>query len=236
MKTLAVVAARGGSLGVKNKNIRLMAGKPLIAYTIEQVLSWGKFDKFIVTTDSEQIAEIAKKYGASVPFLRPPELATSTVAKMDSLRHALLASENYYETKFDALFDFDVTAPIRTINDIDNIFKLFLEKRPDCVFSVVRSKKNPYFNIVEKQADGTVRVSKILSETILTRQTAPEVFDMNVSLYIFSRDFLLDKNNKLPYAGKSYAYEMDEISGIDIDSELDFKFIEFLIEDKMVKL
>lgn len=236
MKILAVVACRGGSQGVKNKNLRLLDGKPLIVYTVEQVLRWGKFDKFIVSTDSQQIAEIAKKYGASVPFLRPDALATPTIAKMDSLRHALLTCEEYYKTKFDALFDFDATAPIRTVEDMDNILKLFIEKNPDCVFSVVKSKKNPYLNMVEKQADASVKVSKIPAQAIVTRQNAPEVFDMNASLYIFKRDFLIDENNKLPYAGKTYAYEMDETSGIDINSELDFKFIEFLMQEKVVKL
>ena len=93
IKTLAIVAARGGPKGLKNKNIRDLLGKPLIAYTIEQIVNWGKFDKFIVSTDSKRIAEIARGYGVEVPFMRPAELATDKAGKLDVLRHAFIEAE-----------------------------------------------------------------------------------------------------------------------------------------------
>lgn len=236
MKILAVIAARGGSKGVKNKNIRFLADKPLIAHTIAQVKKWGKFDKFIVSTDSEEIAHIAREFGAEVPFLRPPEFAEDTSSKMDALRHAFLKAEEHYNEKFDALLDLDATSPVRTIEDIDGILEVFTEKKASCVFSVVKARKNPYFNMVEKLPDGSVGISKKAPAEIIRRQETPQVFDMNASMYVYDRDFLLDESNKMPYSKDAYIYEMGEKSSIDIDTELDFQFIEFLVKTGEVKL
>ncbi len=236
MKILTIVAARGGSRGVKNKNIKQLLGKPLIAYTLEQVIKWGGYDKFIVSTDSKDIADIAKQYDVDIPFMRPAELAGDQTGKLDVLRHALLESEQYYGEKFDTVFDLDVTSPVRTTKDIYNIVDVFKNKKPDCVFSVVKAKKNPYFNIVEKQSDGTFSVCKKTSEGIVTRQSAPEVFEMNASMYIYDRKFLLDDKNKNPYSKRAYAYEMGEMSTVDIDTEIDFKFIEFLSKEGRIEL
>lgn len=236
IKILAVVAARSGSKGVKHKNIRDLLGKPLIVYTIEQVIRWGKFEKFIVSTDSEKIAEIARICGAQVPFLRPAELASDTANKIDALRQAFIETQRHYNVRFDALLDLDVTAPIRTVNDIDNIVRIFIEKKPDCIFSVVKARRNPYFNMVEKQRDGTVKISKELPFKIIRRQDAPLVYDMNASIYVYDKDFLLNTDNKIPYAKRTLVYEMPQISAFDIDTELDFKFIEFLVKEGLVKL
>jgi CMP-N-acetylneuraminic acid synthetase len=236
IKILVVVAARAGSKGVKNKNIRDLLGKPLVAYTIEQVIKWGKFHKFIVSTDSPEIARIAQSYGAEVPFLRPPELATDTASKLDTLRHALGEAEKYYNTKFDAVLDLDVTSPIRTINDIDNIVSLFKEKKADCVFSVVKAHRNPYFNMVEKKSDGTVIICKQPPKVIERRQDAPLVYEMNASMYVYDREFLLGALSNTLFTDKTYAYEMSQVSGVDIDREIDFKYIEFLVKEGLVRL
>lgn len=233
---LCAICARGGSKRIKGKNIRPLLGKPLIAYTIEQALRWGKAMHVIVSTDSEEIAGIAKRYGAETPFIRPVELAGDNVGKLDVLRHALSEAEAHYDARFDILLDLDATAPIRSVKDIDNIVKLFKGKKTDCVFSVVKARRNPYFNMVEKHRDGTVKVCKKAHSTVLTSQSAPSVYEMNASMYVYSRDFLLDPANKTPYSKTSYAYEMDEIAGVDIDSEIDFKFIEFLVKEGVVKL
>ena len=236
MKILAIIAARGGSKGVPDKNIRDLAGKPLIAYTIDQLIRWGGYDRFVVSTDSERIAKVARYYGADVPFMRPPELARDDTGKSDVLRHAFIGAEKHYGIKFDALLDLDATSPVRTVEDIASIIGLFEQERADCVFSVVRARKNPYFNMVEKQPDGTVGLCKQPGDEILTRQSAPEVYDMNASMYVYDREFLLDESNRTPLSGKSLTYEMDEISAVDIDSEMDFKFVEFLIKEEVVRL
>jgi CMP-N-acetylneuraminic acid synthetase len=239
MRILAVIAARGGSKGVTLKNIKELSGKPLIAYTIAQAQQWRGFERLIVSTDSEEIANVAVKYNAEVPFMRPAALATDTTGKLEVLIHALSEAERYYGTTFDALLDLDASAPLRKVEDIENIVNLFKEQRPDCVFSVVKARRNPYFNMVEKQADGTVKVCKTLSSMnpITRRQDAPEVFEMNASLYVYDRVFLLDADcKKMPYSRRAVAYEMDELSAYDIDTELDFKFIEFLVQEGIVTL
>jgi CMP-N,N'-diacetyllegionaminic acid synthase len=236
MKILVTVAARAGSKGVRKKNIRDLAGKPLILYTIEQVIQWGNFEKFIVSTDSKKIADIAVRGGAEVPFLRPAELATDDCGKADVLRHALIESEKHYGMTFDALLDLDATSPIRTVEDIENIVRLFKEKKPDCVFSVVRARKNPYFNMVEVGEDGLATLCKRPPRQIRNRQTAPKVYEMNASLYIYDRDFLSGRENAMPYSKRAMIYEMAESSAIDIDNEMDFRFIEFLLKEGKVKL
>lgn len=236
IKILAVAAARGGSKGIKDKNIRDLLGKPLIAYTIEQAIRWGGFSKFIVSTDSERIAEIARNYGAEVPFFRPDVLSSDTADKMVALRHAFVEAQKFYNIKFDALLDLDVTAPVRTVEDIENMVRIFRERKPDCIFSVVKARRNPYFNMVEKRENGTVRLCKKLSIDVIRRQDAPEVYDMNASMYVYDKDFLLDPNSKAPYEKRTLIYEMPPVSAFDIDSELDFKFIEFLVREGIVTI
>lgn len=226
---LVTVCARAGSKGLKNKNIRSLCGKPLIAYAIEQARKWGRFTRLICSTDSKKIAGIARKHGAETPFLRPKKLAGDTAGKMDVLRHALIEAEKFYGIKFDALLDLDVTSPIRQAGDIESIVNLFKARKPDCVFSVVEAHRNPYFNMVE-QHNGTVRVCKRLPHTVLRRQDAPRVYDMNASMYVYKRAFLLDRKNRMPYSGRSLIYKMPDESRIDIDSELDFKLMEFLVK------
>jgi len=234
MKILAVIGARGNSKGVKDKNIRNLAGKPLILYSIEQMLEWGGFERFIVSTDSEQIAEIAVKAGAEVPFLRPAELATDSCGKLDVLRHALINAQEYYQTDFDTLIDIEVPSPLRKVKDIENAVELFEKNRPDCVFSVVKAKKNPYFSMLEVDKNGLAVLCKKPSKDIFSRQDAPKVYQINGSIYIYDSKFLLDKKNTLPYSGRAMLYVMDDITTFDIDSEVDFKFVEYLIKEGII--
>ena len=147
---LITICARGGSKGVKGKNVRLLNGKPLIYYTINQALEWGKAAHVIVTTDSKEIAEIAKKYGAEVPFLRPKNLATDTAPTLPVLTHALKESEKIYKTNFNVLIDLPVTAPVRNPDDLENAYKLFKKKNPKNLVTVIPSHRNPYFNMLEE--------------------------------------------------------------------------------------
>ena len=236
MKVLGIIAARGGSKGVEKKNIRPLAGKPLIAYSIEQMKAWGKYEEFIVSTDSGEIAEIAREYGAEVPFMRPPELAADGTGKLEVLRHAFLCAEEHYGIKFDVILDLDATSPVRTTGDIDNMLDIFLKKNADCVFSAVKARKNPYFNMVEENEDGTARVCKKSDSTVRTRQSAPVVYDMNASIYVYSRGYLSERGIDNPYAKRSFVYQMSELSAVDIDTEMDFDFVEFLIKTGKVKL
>lgn len=232
---LVVIAARGGSKGVKNKNIRLLSGRSLIVYTIQQAKKWRKATDIICSTDSKRIADIAKRNGIDVPFMRPKSLAGDKVGKMRVLRHALVNCERIYNKTYEIIVDLDVTAPIRKISDLNNCLKLFKRKRPRVLFSAVESRKNPYFNMVEKKANGRVCLCKIPPRLVLARQEAPAVYAMNASIYFFSRNYLQDERNLTQIAKDSAVYIMDQISRFDIDCEMDFKFIEFLMKEGIWK-
>jgi len=227
-KILVIVAARGGSKGIKNKNIRPLCGKPLIAHTILQAKQWGRADRLICSTDSEEIAGIAHQFGAQVPFMRPAELATDTAGKLDVLKHAVLAAEKHYQEQYQIIIDLDVTAPVRKISDIQGALDMFLDKRPKNIFSVTPSRKNPYFNMVEINQTGSVALSKD-GGSFLRRQDAPLVYDANASIYVYDRDYLVDESTKQVISDKTLVYLMDEFSAFDIDSEVDFQFVEFLV-------
>lgn len=233
-KLLLTICARGGSKGVKGKNVRNLSGNPLIYYTIKQAKDWGKADRIVVSTDSEEIANVAKKYGVEVPFMRPKILATDKASKSGAIRHAFLASEKIFNEKYEMVMDLDATSPIRKTVDLDKALTLFLKKRPKTLFSVVPARRNPYFNMVEEDKNGKVKLSK--KGNFQRRQDAPKVYDMNASIYIYDRNYLLDEKNTSPISDDSVAYVMDEISRTDVDSEVDFKYIEFLVKEKLVLL
>jgi len=235
-RILVTVCARGGSKGVKGKNVRILNGKPLISYTIKQALNWDKASRVVVSTDSEEIASIGRGCGAEVPFIRPSDLATDRAGKVPVIRHTFLESERVYREKYDIIVDLDVTAPIRTIQDLDSALELFDVKSPKTLFSVVVAHKNPYFNMVEIDKQGKAHLSKRPVDPVLRRQDAPTVYSMNASIIMFARDFLLDESNLSAQSDNSIPYVMDEIASIDVDREIDLKFIEFLIKEGLAVL
>ena len=151
MNICCVISARGGSKGVKGKNIRSFLGKPLIAWSIEQALLCPEINRVIVSTDSEDIADIARSYGAEAPFMRDSYLANDTAGKWEVWQHALEACEQYYKEPIDLYVDLDCTSPLRDVEDISAAIKQFKESNVDAVFSVCEARKNPYFNIVEEE-------------------------------------------------------------------------------------
>ena len=228
MRILATVCARKGSKGVRNKNIKTVCGKPLIFYTIDLLKRWGKADRIVCSTDSEDIAKIAKESGAEVPFLRPKELATDEMGKIPVIKHAVTFCEKEYGTKFDAIVDLDPTAPLRKMEDLDKALEIFMKKKADLVYSVAEAKKNPYFNMVELDEKGAPHLVKTPKVRLARRQDAPKVYEMNASIYIYDRDHLLATDDL--HSGKVAIYVMDAPSAIDIDREIDLQFVEFLME------
>ena len=229
-KILCTICARGGSKGVKNKNIKQINGKPLIAYTIEQAKESKLFEHIVISTDSDDIANIAKEYSAEVFFKRNVEMSSDTAGKLDVIRDAFVRSEEYYGEKFDYLMDLDATAPLRVVDDIRNSFQQFLDNDNDNLITAMPSRRSPYFNLVEVDKDGKVYLSKKLDDTVVRRQDAPKSYDMNASIYIWKRDIIL--NRKSIFLEKTGLYIMPENRSIDIDSELDYKFVEFLMKEK----
>ncbi|MCG3663353.1 acylneuraminate cytidylyltransferase family protein [Aliarcobacter butzleri] len=227
---LCTICARGGSKGVKNKNIKELNGKPLIAYTIEQAKASGLFEYIVISTDSDDIANIAKQYGAEVFFKRSFEMASDTAGKLDVIKDAFKRSEEHYNKTFDYLIDLDATAPLRIVEDIINSFKQFKENDNDNLITAMPSRRSPYFNLVEQDKDGKVYLSKKLDSAVIRRQDAPKSYDMNASIYIWKRDIILNENSI--FLEKTGLYVMPEERSIDIDNELDFKFVEFFMKER----
>lgn len=228
---LCTICARGGSKGVKNKNIKEINGKPLIAYTIEQAKASKLFEHIVISTDSDDIAKVAKKFGAEVFFKRSVEMASDAAGKLDVIKDAFVRSEEYYNTKFDYLIDLDATSPLRSVEDIINSFSQFKKDNNDNLITAMPSRRSPYFNLVEQDENGKVYLSKKLDNGIVRRQDAPKSYDMNASIYIWKRDIILKENSI--FLDKTGLYIMPEERSIDIDNELDFKLVEFLIKESV---
>ena len=225
MKNLCTICMRGGSKGVPNKNLRELHGIPLMAYTIGQALESGLFENVVVSTDSETIAETAKSFGAEAWFIRPDEMATEEAPKLPVIRHAFMESEKYYRQQFDVLIDLDATSPLRNVDDIIKAYRQFVADNADILITACPSKVNPYFNMVELE-NGRIRKVITLDPRPKRRQDAPEVFVMNASIYIWKRKAILEYDTL--YTDKTSLYVMPEERSVDIDTELDWEFVEFI--------
>ena len=226
MSILCTICLRGGSKGVPGKNSRHLNGKPLMDYTIEQAIECGLFENIVVSTDSETIAENARRLGIDVWFTRPAELSTDKAAKVPVIIHALHESEKYYKKTYSVVMDLDGTSPLRKVSDIENSLKQFQKSDANNLVTVCKSRKNPYFNMIEKRNDRYKVV--IESDTpINRRQDAPEVYEMNASIYIWKRHCLLEENRIINT--DTDCYIMPEERSVDIDTEADFNYVEYLM-------
>ena len=227
MSTITTICARGGSTGVPGKNIRPLFGKPLIVYTIEQALACPGIDAVYVSTDNEDIADIARRGGAQVPFLRPAELATATAPKIPVIQH-LVEHVERSGVHVDRIVDLDPTSPLREISDIQACLDM-LDVQTDVVITGYEAEKNPYFNMVEPGMDGRVALVKQSEKQITSRQQAPKVYAMNASIYVWHRHTL---EKGLWGDGCTRLYVMPRERSIDIDTLLDFKLVELLMLEK----
>ncbi len=228
MSVICTVCARGGSQGVPGKNLRSLLGKPLIAYTIEQAQQCLEIDYVFVSTDDPAIAEVARGFGALVPYMRPAELATDTAPKIPVIADLVTQIERK-GVRVDRIVDLDPTSPLRDIEDIRASLAL-LDENVDVVLTGYRSEKNPYFNMVECRPDGTVHLVKTPPSTVVARQQAPEVYAMNGSVYVWHRHTLC----KGLWEGRARLHLMPRERSIDIDTPLDFRIVELLMRDKLV--
>lgn len=230
---LCTICARGGSKGVKNKNIRLLHGKPLIAYSIEQALKTNLFDHVVISTDSDEIATTAQNSGAEVFFKRDAEMASDTAGKLQVIQDAFIRSEKHYDKNYDYLVDIDATSPLRKVSDIVGSYELLIEKKYNNLITAAPSRRSPYFNLVELVDDGKVQLSKLPDKDVVRRQDAPKTYDMNASIYVWTRESILNDNSI--FTDNTGLYVMPEERSIDIDSEIDFKLVELLMGEANVK-
>jgi N-acylneuraminate cytidylyltransferase len=225
--TLAVIPARGGSKGVPRKNIRLLAGKPLIAYAIQTALASKLIDRVIVSTDDPEIAHIARQYGAEVPFMRPPELARDDSPEWLTWQHAirtLEAMEGFTGVK--VFVCVSPTSPLRIVEDVDVCVRTLQEGDADLVITVRSADRNPYFNMVVLNEDGYAGLVIPPEGKIYRRQDAPSVYDMTTVAYAARPQFVLKASSM--FEGKVKAVVVPTERALDIDTELDFKVAEFL--------
>jgi CMP-N,N'-diacetyllegionaminic acid synthase len=223
MRILAVIPARGGSKGLPRKNIRTFAGKPLIAWSIEEALKVDAIDTLICSTEDEEIAGIAKQYGCQVPYMRPPELAGDTVSGIDVLVN-VLAFYRDQGIEFDALINLQCTSPLRTAAHIEAAIALFQEKEATNLISICEAEHNPHW-MMTLTAEGTL--SPLMDDAYLSkrRQDLPKIYRPNGAIYIARVDnFLAHRDFKTP---APVPFVMTARDSVDIDDETDFQLAEF---------
>ncbi|PIW70465.1 MAG: flagellar modification protein B [Ignavibacteriales bacterium CG12_big_fil_rev_8_21_14_0_65_30_8] len=226
-KILATICARGGSKGVKNKNIRLLNGIPLIAYSLNVAKSSSLVDNYVVSTDSDEIISVVRNLGYKVGFKRPDELAGDNVSRIDAIQHAVRWMEKNNETKYDIIADLGVATPLKSVEDLDNSIRLCIDNDFENVFSVCPCIKNPYFNMVEVIND-RVKLVKEYYE-IKTRQKAPKVYEMNDGFNVWIPKALFSSN---PQFNKTTSiYVMPRERSVDIDEEQDFSIAEAILKE-----
>ena len=234
MKAIAFIFARGGSKGLPGKNIRHLGGKPLIAWSIELALAVNRIDRVIVSTDSEEIAAVAREYGAEVPFIRPAEMARDNSPEWLAWRHAL----NYFRESTGALPEVMVsvpaTAPLRHALDIENCLDEYEKGDAEMVITVTEAHRSPYFNMVKANLDGTVGLVNPSQSTIARRQDAPVVYDMATVCYVANPEFVMTHN--ATFEGRVKAVLVPVERAIDIDTLLDFQIAECLLNIREQKL
>ena len=231
MKPICLICARGGSKGIPNKNIRVIAKKPLIAHTIESAIDSKLFSHVIVSTEDKKIAEISKKYGAEIPFVRPKNLARDSIPVGDVFIHAIkkLYSLGY---EFEIFVNRDCTVPFIRNSDIKKTIEILQNKKCDAVYGVYKQHLNPYFNMMEKNQNGHLRLCKKLKERPKSRQSAPVVYQLN-GLFTFNAKKFLEFGD--PILPKALPYEIPPETGLMIDTEIEFQMAKEFFKLKHIK-
>lgn len=219
-RRIAYIFARGGSKGVPGKNLKLLGERPLIAYPIETALASGLFERVLVSTDSEEIAAAARRYGAETPFMRPPELATDTASEWLAWQHALGETERFYGA-IDIFVSLPATSPFRNPGDVRRCVER-LEAPPavDIVITGRTAERSPWFNMVRLDNEGLARVVIQPDGQIVRRQDAPQVFDVTTVAYAARPSFILSTTSL--WDGRVGLVEIPAERALDIDTPFDF--------------
>jgi N-acylneuraminate cytidylyltransferase len=226
MKTVAFIFARGGSKGLPGKNIRSFGGKPLIAWSIEQALAVARIERVIVSTDSDEIAEVSRQFGAEVPFIRPAYLAADTSPELLAWRHGLEYLKEDSGSMPEIMVSLPPTSPLRSIIDVDNCLDEYENNSSEVVITVTDSHRSPYFNMVNQNSDGTYGLVNPPTSKIYRRQDAPVVYDMTTVCYVVNSEFIMSHDSI--FEGRVRAIHVPIERAIDIDTLLDFQIAEAL--------
>ncbi|MGX8236979.1 acylneuraminate cytidylyltransferase family protein [Exiguobacterium undae] len=222
-KILAIIPGRGGSKGVPGKNIRLFAGKPLIAWTIEEAKKSKYIDRLILSSEDSKIIDVAKFYGCDVPFIRPKELSDDKTAGIEPVIHAIHQIPDY-----DYVVLLQITSPFRNVDDIDSCIEQMVENKSSSCVSVTEPEKSPYWMYTLNNMSELNPVIKY-PFSINRRQELPIVYALNGAVYAAEKNWLLDKKNFL--GDETTAYIMPQDRSYDIDTEQDFRICEFLMKE-----
>jgi len=226
-RVLATICARGGSKGVRGKNVRVLHGKPLVQYTLECVERCTKVDRFVVSTDSDEIAAVVRGLGYEVPYKRPAELASDAAAKIDAIRHVTEFVEKTDGFFPDIVVDLDIGVPMRNPSDVDRaIGALWQDDAMEAVVKAYRSESNPYFNLVGQQPDGYYAVVRRMTPHPVRRQDAPAVYSLTPAVFGWKRDKM---HLTHVYEGRWGIVEMPAERSIDIDTEFEFQLVDRLM-------
>jgi CMP-N,N'-diacetyllegionaminic acid synthase len=236
MNILFTVCGRAGSKGVKNKNLKCLLGKPLVYYTMAAIElyieNFREFDiiHYCLNTDSKDLVNLVLNWNPDYYIInRTSHLAEDDVPNIAVITDCLTKADEYYKIDHDIVIDLDITSPLRTIQDIFNTVKKKKEdKTLDIVFSVTGARRNPFFNQVKENDDGTV--SKVITSQYTARQQTPKIFDMNASIYVYESQFLKNNSSNMIFDGKCGIVEMYDSAVLDIDSEEDFLLMEVIAE------
>lgn len=236
MNITGFIFARGGSKGVPRKNVRSLCGKPLIAHAIDAALGSRFIQRVVVSTDDPEIADVARRYGADVPFMRPAELATDTAAEWLSWRHAIqFVNSEAGRPPLDVFVSVPATAPLRISADVDACINTYLETQADVTITVTEAHRSPWFNMVTTDEARFARL--VMSGTgreVTRRQDAPPVYDITTVAYAANPEFVLNSSGL--FAGRCSAAIVPLERSLDIDTEYDWQMAEFLMSRRTNEL
>lgn len=228
-KFTAFVFCRGGSKGIPNKNIKPLAGKPLLAHTVDCARSSRLIDNVVVSTDSERIAEVAAKYGAT-PLIRPSELAADASPEILAWRHAV---GKFGDDNLSGLFiSLPATAPLRATEDIDSAIHRYQSGDCDIVFGISRSQRNPYLNMVRVDDAGHIHV--VNRTSAVRRQDVPDVYDITTCVYVGGVEYVMTCESLM--AGRVGYIEIPVERSLDIDDPFDFHLAELLMQNPFAQI
>jgi len=230
---LAIIPARGGSKGLPGKNIKELCTKPLIAWSIEAGLKSSYIDEVMVSTDDQGIADIAKTYGANVPFLRPDDLASDTATSFDAVKHTIDYYKNVLHKTYDYIVLLEPTSPLRESSDIDNAIEQLLSSEADSIVGISKTEdQNPAF-LIKKNRQNFITGYENADMKVLRRQDIQDVYFFEGTVYISQTNALLTQ--KTFYHSQTIGYEVPKYKSLEIDDMDDFIMVEAMMKHKGYK-
>ena len=207
-----------------------MNGKPLLAHSIEQARQSGIFSAIAVSSDSPEILQVAREWGADILVTRPAELATDRSAKIPAIRQCMLEAERFLDEECEVLVDLDATSPLRLASDICAVVALLRSSNAAIIITGAEARRSPYFNLIELDGKDVPHLSKAPKAAVVRRQDGPACYDMNASIYAWRRKALMERDSL--FHSDTRLYVMPPDRSIDIDSDFDFQLVEFVLKNR----